>query len=180
MSEEEWQDLRGWDGKYQISNHGRLRSFGIKFSRLCPGGYITVGCHEKSTGYNAVTLRRPGFIEKNRIHVLVATHFIIKPFSYKNLCVNHKDGNKKNNHVENLEWVTFRENSQHAVNTGLHNLKGENHPHAKLTRDKVIEMRKLRKQGLTHQKIADMYGISRRQAGDVITGRNWGWLTNSI
>lgn len=173
---EEWIDIKGWNGKYQISNHGRLKSINGKFKKMFPGGFITVGTIG-DTGYYSLTLRRPGKVWRIRNHTLVAEHFLHKPKIDGRITVNHKDGNKLNNHVSNLEWLSAGDNVKHAVRTGLLNIKGERHPNAKLTSDKVIEIRRLRKElNYTHQRLADMFGINRRQAGDVINGVNWGWL----
>lgn len=172
---EEWIEVKGWNGKYQISNHGRLKSINGKFKKTFPE-FITNGTIGYG-GYRIVTLRRPGKIYQVRNHTLVADHFLDKPNIDSRITVNHKDGNKLNNHVSNLEWLSSGDNTRHAIRTGLINIKGERHPQAKLTSEKVIEMRRLKKEsGLTHQKIADMFGVTRRQAGDVINGVNWGWL----
>ncbi len=173
MEEEVWKDVNGWNGKYQISNHGRLKSINGKFSISCPDGYVTLGTIDDK-GYRAIQMRRPGYKERFRVHTLVGKHFIEKPIAEKRLVVNHKDGNKMNNYFKNLEWVTDAKNSEHAVKMGLFNLKGENHPHVKLTK----ELR--HKENWTHQKIADKFFISRRQAGDVINGINWGWLKEGL
>lgn len=177
---ERWAPIDGWNGKYFISDHGRLKSIGGKYKKKCPDGYITIGCFEKSTGYMAITMRRPGVCEKERIHVLVATYFIDKPYSEVKLFVNHKDGNKLNNHWTNFEWLTPGDNVRHAVRIGVFDTKGEKHYNAKLNRVKVIEMRSMRKAGMTYQFIADMFGVERRQASDVIRGVNWGWLKDGI
>ena len=173
MEKEEWKDVNGWSGKYQISSLGRLKSFGGKYKKKHPEGYLTEGTID-CLGYRVLTLRVPGKRWMQRAHRLVAEHFCEKKDGLN--FVNHKDGNKLNNHYLNLEWVTAGDNIRHAVATGLLNLKGERHPHAKLTIEKVMKMRDLRKQGLTHQEIANMFGVDRRQAGDVINGVNWGWL----
>lgn len=172
---EVWKDIKGYEGKYQISNLGRLKSINGKFKVSCPDGFITLGTID-SVGYRKVSLRKSGQRVEYRIHALVANAFIQKRHSEKRLIVNHKDGNKLNNHVSNLEWVTDLENCQHAIKTGLTNNRGSNHGMSKLTEDQVILIRKLRSEGLLFKEIADKFGISRRQAGDISSGRNWGWL----
>lgn len=179
MDEEIWKEIKNWEGKYFISSHGRLKSINGRYKLGYPEGYITCGCID-SLGYSVVTLRRPGTVEKYRIHVLVAQYFRDKPGYLEHPCVNHKDGDKQNNYYKNLEWTTLGGNVKHAVETGLMNLKGEKNPMVKLTELRVIEMRMLRKQGLTHQAIADRYGVCRRQASDVIRGVNWGWLATGL
>lgn len=175
-----WADIPEWEGKYQISNYGRFKSIGGRSKKLNPDGEITYGAKD-IFGYRVATLRRPPKTRMMiRIHTLVGNAFVLKKESKLKLCINHKDGNKSNNHFENLEWITSAENIKHAVDTGLFNIKGENHPSVKLTKEKVIQMRELRKKGLTHQAIADMFGICRRQAGDVIKGINWGWLQDGL
>lgn len=175
-----WKDVVGWDGKYLISNQGRFKSIGGKYTKKFPDGYITLGSIG-DVGYRMVTLRKPGVVFRVRIHTLVGEHFCVKPESSVKLFINHKDGNKLNNNDWNLEWCTPAENIKHAVETGLFDKKGEKHKNAKLTNEKVIEMRRLRsKEGWTHQKIADMFGVCRRQASDVINGVNWGWLKEGL
>jgi hypothetical protein len=172
---EQWVSIKGWGGKYLISNFGRMKSIGGKFKTRCPDGYITIGSID-TLGYRVITMRSPGRVEQKRVHSLVASAFLTKPDTENTYWVNHKDGNKLNNNLDNLEWVTPKGNADHAVITGLHDLKGEKHPMSKLTKENVLEMRRLRKEGFTHEKIASMFGVCRRQAGDVINGVNWGWI----
>jgi len=175
-----WKYITGWEGKYMISNHGRLKSIGGKYKKSKPDGYITFGCVDMS-GYHVVVLRRPNFQERFRIHTLVGTYFVNKPESEIKLCINHKDGIKRNNYFENLEWITLKENCAHAIKIGLHDIKGEKHHNAKLTKEKVIKMRFMRKTlGLTHKKLGELFGIDRRQVGDVLRGVNWGWLQEGL
>lgn len=75
--------------------------------------------------YLMVTLYVHGKPERWKIHRLVATMFIPNPNNYP--VVNHIDGNKRNNRVENLEWCTYKHNNQHAINTGLNNISETNH-----------------------------------------------------
>lgn len=170
---EEWKEIDGWAGKYLISNFGRMKSLGGKYSTKCPDGYITEGSIDV-LGYRCITMRSPGRREQKRVHSLVASAFLEKPSPLH--CVNHKDGNKLNNHVDNLEWITKKENCLHAVRIGLHNLKGEHHPMAKLTEKDVLRMRKLRLDGQSYERLGKRFGVSRRQAADVVNGKNWGWL----
>jgi hypothetical protein len=179
MDSEIWKDVRGWEGKYMISNYGRLKCFFGRYRKSKPEGYITEGCIQP-IGYRIVTLRFPGFKYQVRVHTLVAGHFVEKP-SLKLNCVNHKDGNKLNNYYKNLEWTTRGDNVRHAALTGLMDFKGVKHKMAKLTNEKVIEMRRLRKQkNMTFDEIGKKFGVCRRQASDVIKGVNWGWLQEGL
>lgn len=176
-----WKEIKNWNGKYLISNHGRLKSIGGRSKKLNPNGEISCGAKD-IFGYRIATLRRPPKIRSMiRIHTLVGEEFIEKPQSEIKLCINHKDGNKANNYFENLEWITGAENVKHAVRTGLFNIKGEKHPSAKLTEKQVIQMRLMRKTlGTSHQKLSELFGITRRQVGDVLRGVNWGWLHEGL
>lgn len=173
-----WKEIEGYNGKYLISNHGRIKSFTHKVKKQFPDGYITLGSID-TTQYYAWRFGTSRFDRQTiRIHVLVATYFKHKPENAT--CVNHIDGNRLNNHHSNVEWCTHAENIQHAVRTGLFDKKGEKHMNAKLNKQDVIEMRTLRKLGLTHKEIGEKYGVCRRQAGDVINGVNWGWLKEGL
>lgn len=178
--EEIFKEIKGWNGKYLISNLGRVKSVGGKYKKSLPNGYFTFGTTD-SLGYKVFQMRSPGRKERKRIHSLVAEAFIQKPKSKEKLCVNHLDGVRTNNHVFNLEWCTHTQNLHHAINIGLWDAKGEKHKMAKLTKEKVIEMRRLRKEeNLTHEEIGKRFGVCRRQAGDVIRGVNWGWLQDGL
>ena len=122
---EEWKDIKGYEGKYQVSNLGRVYSF-YKKDCLKPGN---------SNGYFYIDLCKNGVSKSFRLHRLVALHFIPNPNNYKE--VNHKDEDKTNNKVENLEWCTREYN----LNYGTRNkrqseklkgqYKGSKHPQAR-------------------------------------------------
>lgn len=101
-----WKDVKGFEGVYQISNKGRLKSF-----KKYKEGYVLSNVNKKGD-YLSVVLKYKDKIKYIRIHTLVAQAFIPNPLNKPE--VNHKDGNKQNNRVENLEWVTRKENAAHA------------------------------------------------------------------
>lgn len=108
-----WKDIDGYNGKYQISDEGEVRSF----SRWKNGNLLKKGM--TITGYFRVNLvgTGRGDIKPKVIHRLVAKAFIPNPLNLPE--VNHIDGNKLNNNVDNLEWVSREENIQHAYRIGL-------------------------------------------------------------
>ena len=114
-----WKDIEidGLKGKYQVSNKGRIKS--LKRN-------IIMKLQYDKDGYPTIFLWRFTRKTRTRVHRLVAQTFIPNP---KNKAqVNHIDGNKANNNVENLEWVTVEENMQHAYKTGLNKPKyGKRH-----------------------------------------------------
>jgi len=122
-----WKDIVGYEGMYQVSNLGRVKS--LNYNRT---GKENILSTSKNKGYFNVVLSKKGFKPFTvRTHRLVAEAFIPNPQNKPQ--VNHIDGNKLNNNIENLEWNTASENQQHAYDTGLKisnwlNKKGkENH-----------------------------------------------------
>lgn len=107
MQTEAWKDVPDFKGIYQISNFGNLKSF-----KALSDGRILKNTNKKN-GYFSVVLRHGENVKYTRIHRLVAENFIDIPLN-KNQ-VNHIDGNKQNNHVSNLEWVTASENVNHSI-----------------------------------------------------------------
>lgn len=120
-----------------------------------------------ATGYKLINLSKNGKATSFRVHRLVADHFIPnvdnKPF------VNHLDGDKTNNKVENLEWATEKENSEHAVASGLMDFKGVGNPACKWTYDDVVDWYFLFTQGVLIKDIAEEYSIGSSAARKLIT-----------
>ena len=114
--EETWKDIKGYVGLYQVSSLGRVRSIPRKYMQK----EIKLLKPTERFGYLHVWLCKGGVSKCKRVHRLVAENFIKKINLEQNI-VNHKDGNKQNNRVENLEWCTQKENIQHAIKNGLFN-----------------------------------------------------------
>jgi hypothetical protein len=119
-------------------------------------------------GYHCITIRGKKF----RIHRLVAMAFIPNPENKRE--VNHIDGNKDNNHVSNLEWVTSSENMCHAYRTGLHPvMHGEAHPESKYTEEDIHNVCKLIVEGKTRKEISKLTGVSYTTVCDISIGKAW-------
>ena len=105
---EEWRDVIGYEGRYQVSNFGRVRSLAVKSKTRFYKGDILSASQDKF-GYMVVTLSR----RTHKVHRLVAKAFIDNPNDYP--CINHIDENKTNNRVDNLEWCTYKHNANHGT-----------------------------------------------------------------
>lgn len=121
---EEWRDVVGYEGYYQVSNFGQVRSVDRiiehhGYKQFWHGKLITKNKYNytKPNLYILVSLNRGGVSNIKGVHRLVAEAFIPNPENKEQ--VNHKDGNKHNNCITNLEWVTRSENISHAWKIGL-------------------------------------------------------------
>lgn len=114
-----WKDVKGYEGLYQVSNFGRIRSFlktgHFKDKFLDTPEIRTPGIAH--TGYMCIVLVKDGKRHTYDLHRLIAETFIPNPENKRT--VNHIDGNKLNNKVDNLEWTTDSENQLHAHRNGL-------------------------------------------------------------
>lgn len=122
-------------------------------------------------GYLRVNLHKGGKPHFFNVHRLVALAFIPNPDNKP--MVNHKDGNKINNDVSNLEWCTALENSKHATATGLHNVRGENNVTSKLTEKQVYEIRQLLSQKVPQIKLAEKYGVKQAHISSIKLYKTW-------
>jgi hypothetical protein len=164
--EEIWKDIAGFEGLYQVSNLGnvkRLVSERVFEERL-------IGRSIDRYGYVKRVLSKDGKNNCFTEHRLVAMAFIDNPNN--KATVNHKNGIKTDNRVENLEWCTNQENMKHAIETGLKDQKGIKHHKCKLTEEQVLEIRKI---GFsqTRTSLSKKYGVSRTNILGIIKGKFW-------
>lgn len=116
---EEWKDIQGYEGAYKVSNTGKIMSLNYHGS----GKSKELISSKPKKGYPYVGLCKGGKVKSFKVHRLVAQAFI--PNLYNKPCVNHKDGNKHNNNVDNLEWATVLENNLHMYHVlNKHPMKG--------------------------------------------------------
>lgn len=117
-----WKDVVGYEGLYQVSNRGNVRS--LRYNNTSKTKCIKI--YTEKVGYKRVTLSKNGKSKNKRIHRLVAEAFIENKFNYPH--VNHIDGDKGNNNVSNLEWCSRSHNQRHAYDNNLIPKKfGKNH-----------------------------------------------------
>jgi hypothetical protein len=135
MKEEIWKDIKCYEGCYQISDKGRVKSLARSFCTPHGGIYFQDDkflSQGNVNGYKIVALSG----KTTSVHRLVGIQFLPNPGNKKQ--INHIDGNKSNNNVNNLEWATSKENHIHAVKTGLRKFKtGQSHQNSKLVLNTV-------------------------------------------
>lgn len=130
MQREIWKDIEGYEGVYQISSLGKVKSL-KRITRFKNNDRIRVEEERilkpqiTHKGYHKIQLRKNGKTKGHFVHRLVAEAFIPNPENKST--VNHKDGDKLNNFVGNLEWMSNLENMRHAYQTGIRN-NGDNAP----------------------------------------------------
>jgi hypothetical protein len=133
---EQWKDIEGYEGKYQVSSNGRIRS--MVSLKVKP--YLIRSPRTRRDGYLDICLKVKGKTKCFLIHVLVARAFV--DGRSDGLEVNHLDGNKANNDSENLEWCSHQENAKHANDCGLRKPPSpDGHRFSKLSSDQVNEIR---------------------------------------
>lgn len=175
---EEWRDISGYEGLYQVSSLGRVRSLTRKArSTTNLAGWRAVGGrirklsrHRPSERYLGICLSKEGHHKNIMVHTLVLQTFV-GPAPEGYTC-NHLDGDPTNNRLENLAWVTQKENIHHSMRLGL-KPSGEQSPHAKLTACHVREIRRLAAEGRTFRALAHVYGVGPTAIRMVVIRRTW-------
>lgn len=176
--QEIWEQIPGYKEYYQVSNLGRVRSLDREYfvDSEIKGKYTGTirGRILKQSivnGYKRVTLFDNQHNKKGvNVHRIVLIAFVGK----SDLVCNHKDGNKENNCLDNLEWVTQAYNNRHARIEGLNNMYGENHHQAKLTKDDVIEIRHLyESKDIKQNKLAKMFDVSATHINRIVHNKCW-------
>jgi hypothetical protein len=172
MITETWKDVIGYEGIYQVSNIGRIRSL----DRVTCHGHkrrgVILSSKKGNNGYEKVILSKGNNKSHVSTHRIVAETFLIK--DRDNFIVNHKDGNKLNNDVTNLEWVSNSYNIQHAFDNGLnHGRKGMKHHMAKLNDLQVRIIKKSLILGVRLTDLASIFNVSIGTISNIKNGNGW-------
>jgi hypothetical protein len=177
-SEEIWKDCAGWEGKYQVSTLGNVKSLD-RYTRRVDG---TINhCREKprktqisNCGYVRVSFFDEGKNFMLSVHRLVAEAFIPNPENKPE--VNHISGIKTDNSVQNLEWMSSRENKKHGIEMGLISHNGINNNNCKLQEYRIRIIKKL-KGIITQKKLATYFGVAENHIGLIHRGKSWKHIT---
>lgn len=174
MSAENWKPVVGYEGYYEVSDHGRVRSVDREAEIMLRSRKTKMRFHAKiltlavcKIGYMRLGLSKGGSKKMHSVHRLVMTAFV----GESSLDVNHKDGDKRNNHLQNLEYCTESENLLHRYRVlGQKGVRGSRNGHAVLS-EKDIPAIRADKRKLTE--IADEYGVTTQAIWQVKKRRSW-------
>jgi|SaaInlStandDraft_7_1057024.scaffolds.fasta_scaffold66713_1 Mor family transcriptional regulator len=179
-----WKGVYGFEDAYEISETGEVRrkkviipisdSMGRKYNRVYQGGN-TLKHREHKFGYPVVTLSKDGVAYTKTIHRMMALTYLEHGFTDEecfNFVVRHKDGNPRNNVLENLEFGTQKDNIHDAMRHG-HVQFGEGRYNAKLTNDIVKNIRIEKSKGAKNIALAEKYKLTDVYIHHLVTGRKW-------
>ena len=174
MNKEIWKDIPGFEGSYAVSTRGGLKSLtrvvvdvnGRKV-RIQERILRTQVC---TKGYSQVSLTKAGLTKIFLVHRLVAVAFL--PRAINKPDINHKNGDKRDNRLENLEWVSNQENMDHAKAHGLI-LSGDRLPQARLTQKQAKRIKHSLKAGVSTRMLANRFGVSLGVIRGIKRGRSY-------
>lgn len=169
---EQWKDILGFEGLYEVSSMGELRNKATK-KILKP---VITHC-----GYYRFRIIKNEERFNKMLHRLVCEAFIENPEQKRT--INHKDGNKLNNNIENLEWNTHSENIHHAIKLGLFHINRDpfNRHHSCLSEEQVLEIdRMIKSKEHTYKQIALMFGVHPSRIEKIKARTTWKHLFEKI
>ncbi len=164
--EEIWENIEGFEGIYQVSNLGKVKS--LKFGKE---KYLSIT--KSSIGYLNTKLQLNKKNKSFLVHRLVAETFIKNEFNKP--CVNHINGIKTDNRIENLEWCTHKENTEHSLKNDLIKT-GCNRKQSKLSlKDKEYIRKNYKEKDKKNggYKLAEMFGVSRNCISNVVKNKTY-------
>lgn len=165
---EVWKPVKGYEGRYEVSNLGNVCSLNYNRKKIRKN----LSLNRFLCGYNSVSLYKNRISTEMLAHRIVAQAFISNPENKTE--VNHKNSIRNDNRLENLEWVTPKENTQHAMELGRLNLPGEQSPRSKLTNRGVKEIRsKYVHNEYGYIRLGKEYGVSSTAIKNVVTRKTW-------
>jgi hypothetical protein len=160
-------EIKNYDGRYSVSPKGFVVN--NETGRVLKPDLYTLSKGRKVLYYR-ITLSKNNIQERFALHRLVASYYLDNPEDKPE--VNHKDGDRTNNAVGNLEWATVKENNDHATEMGLHP-KGEGHGNAKYTEDHVHKVLEASNAGFSRSETAEYAGVTLSFVKDIRGGRTW-------
>ena len=169
--EEIWKDIKGYEGIYQVSNMGQIRSCDRYIHVLNRKSYFVKGkilktFHGGNNEYRMIKLCKDNKTTAYLVHSLV-----IRTFNNNydtSLEVNHKDGDVTNNCLDNLELISHLDNIHHSIKMGLTKQIGENSVLSALTNIDADEIRKLWMSGMQQKIIAEKYNVSKQTINNIV------------
>jgi predicted XRE-type DNA-binding protein len=168
-----WKPVVGYDGTHEVSSNGLVRGISSRWGKKENPRNLCI--RHNRYGYPEVRLTVNNKTKRFNVHRLVAEAFIPNPENKP--IVNHKDGFKKNNCVGNLEWVTAKENTQHAINMRLMGSVGESNHNSKFKRKDIIKIRKMYATGKFKQvELADIFNTNQPHISAIVRGERWSHL----
>lgn len=175
LPNEVWKPIKNYEGLYEISNYGRIKSLAKKSKTKITKEPKILKTFKRYTGYVQAKLSKNSKLYHPIVSRLVAEAFLEKP-NYP-CVVNHKDCVRDNNVVSNLEWMSQSQNTRYAFLKGNKSQKGEKNNRAKLTMEKVKEIRKFKEENdhLSQQQIADHFNLKRENVKDIINYKTWNY-----
>ena len=150
-----WKDVNGFEGYYSVSDSGEIKN-------MLNGKILK---QSNSRGYRSVRLTKDKKRSIGSVHRIVASSFL--DYCHEKIEVNHKNGLKSDNRVENLEWCNRKENVDHSIKYGLVNYA------KKLDEFKVLAIHTFFLSGKKVTEIANMYGISASTISEIVNKKTW-------
>lgn len=182
QSNETWRTVPGYEGHYEVSIDGRVRSLDRQILRA-DGKPLTVRGRIMKTavsgrGYSRLTLVKDGVQWRAGVHQVVARAWLPAPrrrigARRGEFVVNHKDGNKLNNHATNLEYITADANVRHARAAGVLSAKGAKNNKAKLTEDDVRAIRERYSLGEVQTSLAAAFKVNQTTISLIVRRKGW-------
>lgn len=174
--QETWKQIPGLEGLYEASSFGRIRSLDrLSISKTGTVRYFSgkiISEQWTNRRYADLSIANNGSVKIMKVHRLVAMAFIPNENGFSE--VNHIDGNRRNNSPDNLEWVTRKQNNDHAISSGLKPpVKGSHHGNSKLNESQVAEIKQLLSSGSSGREIARAFHISPTTVCRINRSNSW-------
>jgi hypothetical protein len=171
--QEQWKPVNGYEGWYEVNQNGVIKRVRSGTGTQCK----ILKFYVDTKGYKSHTLTKSGIQRNHLTHRIVAKAFMQNPENKP--CINHIDSNRLNSKVSNLEWCTYKENTQHCIvsgrfNSQAHSLKGEKNPKSIITTEQVREIRKSK---LSLKELSVIYGLQWKYVSKVKNGGTWKHVT---